>query len=541
MKTYTNNYNMRETSQSVQAPGTVPNSAGGHSFAIDMWTQLDRFLILGSEGGTYYIKERKLTVDNADNVIKCIKTDGKRVVDRIVKISEAGRAPKNDPALFALALATAYGDDFTVSYAYQNLSKVARIGTHLFHFAEFRKLVGGWGSGMKRAVGRWYTEKDADQLGYQLIKYRQRDGWTHTDLLRLAHPRPLSDRQDALFAWVTKGTEVPLLPRIIEGFLKIQKADNAKAAVGFINEYGLPREAVPTEFLNDKNVWEALLYAGNHGMPLGAMIRNLNKMTAVGLLQPMGEATSFVSEKLLGEEGIRRSRIHPLAVLNALFTYSSGGGGRNVSHYGRGFKTKTNLSWKPLQPIVDSLDETFYISFGNVEPTNKRVMLALDISASMTWSLVGGTMLTPREAAGAMAMVTARTERPNSYMIMAFSHGIEQANVSPRQRLDTVIKNINGLRAGGTDCALPMTEALKKKWPIDSFVVYTDSETWYGDIHPFQALRKYRNKMGIPAKLVVVGMEANGFSIADPKDAGMLDVVGFDTAAPNVISDFIRE
>ncbi len=71
-------------------------------------------------------------------------------------------------------------------------------------------------------------------------------------------------------------------------------------------------------------------------------------------------------------------------------------------------------------------------------------------------------------------------------------------------------------------------------------VVLTDSETWAGKIHPVQALREYRAKTGIPAKLVVVGLVSNGFSIADPSDAGMLDVVGFDTAAPAVIADFIR-
>jgi 60 kDa SS-A/Ro ribonucleoprotein len=44
--------------------------------------------------------------------------------------------------------------------------------------------------------------------------------------------------------------------------------------------------------------------------------------------------------------------------------------------------------------------------------------------------------------------------------------------------------------------------------------------------------------MGIAAKLVVVAMASNGFSVADPDDAGMLDVVGFDAATPQVISDF---
>jgi 60 kDa SS-A/Ro ribonucleoprotein len=33
-------------------------------------------------------------------------------------------------------------------------------------------------------------------------------------------------------------------------------------------------------------------------------------------------------------------------------------------------------------------------------------------------------------------------------------------------------------------------------------------------------------------------MASNGFSIADPDDAGMLDVVGFDSAVPQVIADF---
>jgi 60 kDa SS-A/Ro ribonucleoprotein len=97
-----------------------------------------------------------------------------------------------------------------------------------------------------------------------------------------------------------------------------------------------------------------------------------------------------------------------------------------------------------------------------------------------------------------------------------------------------------GLSSGGTDCALAGVVALKEKWEVDTFV-YTDNETWAGNIHPAQALREYRERMGIAAKLVVVAMASNGFSIADPDGAGMLDVVGFDAATPNVISDFMKE
>ena len=71
------------------------------------------------------------------------------------------------------------------------------------------------------------------------------------------------------------------------------------------------------------------------------------------------------------------------------------------------------------------------------------------------------------------------------------------------------------LSFGRTNCALPMLDAAEKKIPVDCFVVLTDNETWYGDIHPVQALKKYRQEMGINSKLVVIGMTATKFSIAD--------------------------
>ena len=118
--------------------------------------------------------------------------------------------------------------------------------------------------------------------------------------------------------------------------------------------------------------------------------------------------------------------------------------------------------------------------------------------------------------------------------------GLTPVPISPRQRLDDAVKSVSELPFGGTDCALPMLYAQAHKREIDTFVIYTDSETWAGDVHPAQALRDYRQASGIDARLVVVGMVSNGFSIADPADPGMLDVVGFDTTTPQLISDFAR-
>ena len=532
------------TPQNAPIPnsGQVPNSGGGFAWAVDRWGRLDRFLVLGSEGGTFYVAERQLTVENAGAVAECIAHDGPRVVRRIVEISDAGRAPRNDPALFALAMAAGMGDEATRAAALQALPRVARTGTHLFHWLQYVRGFRGWGRGVRRAVAGWYTQKPARDLAYQLLKYPSRDGWSHRDALRLAHPRPATDEQKVLFARAAARARVP-----VEGegaaLALVRAADRLHAdaeldprhAAQVIRDNRLTREMVPSHLLTHPVVWEALL----EEMPLTALIRNLATMTRVGLVAPGSEASRQVARRISDAGALRKARVHPVQVLSALRTYASGRGVRGGG------------TWEPVAKVVDALDAAFYLAFGSVEPARKRMMLALDVSGSMEFTRVlGMDHLNCREASAAMALVTAATEPEHMFtaftagsypsMHKGFETGLSVLSISPRQRLDDVVKTVSSLPFGGTDCALPMVEAEKNRWPVDVFVVYTDSETWAGSIHPVQALRRYRERMGIAAKLVVVAMASNGFSIADPEDPGMLDVVGFDAAAPQLIADFAR-
>ena len=511
------------TPQVLPIPNTVPNSAGGHSFAVDDWARLDRFLMLGSEGGSYYAGERVLTRDNAASVLRAIQADGVRVVDRIVAISVDGRAPKNDPALFALALAASAEDLATRRAALAALPKVARTGTHLFQFAAFVQGTRGWGRALRRAVAAWYLGQPVDRLAYQLVKYRQRNGWSHRDLLRLAHPETAEPDRVALLDWVCRGTAGDALPSLVQAAIALGQAVDGDEAARLIRANDLPQETVPTERLNDPAVWEALLVR----MPLTALVRSLAKLTAVGVVKPLGDQLPLVLSALGDVDRIAKARVHPLAILLALRTYAQGRGDRG------------GLQWEPVQAVIDALNAAFYTAFRAVEPTGKRLLLALDVSGSMAAGRVAGSSLTPREASVAMALMTAATET-NTH-IVGFTGGMVQMPLSPSMRLDDAVKAVSGLPFEQTDCAQPMLYALEQRLKVDAFIVYTDSETWAGSIHPVQALRQYRAQTGIAAKLVVVGLVSNGFSIADPDDAGMLDVVGFDTAAPAVIADFIRQ
>lgn len=550
MKNYTDHFSTRQrgaaaTPQTEKIPGStqVPNSAGGFSFAVDKWTHLNRFLILGSEGGSYYATEQKLTQDNAKNVVECIKEDGKRAVDTIVAISDAGRAPKNDPALFALALAASFGNDDTKRLAFQALPKVARIGTHLFQFAESIVHLRGWSKAVSRAFNNWYNEREAASLAHQLIKYQNRNGWSHRDIFRLSHIKTNDEDHARLYRWVVKGREgdIPEIAPTNKSAQILWAFEKAKAAgttendiIKLVENYHLPWEAIPTDKRTAK-VWEALL----PNLGLTALIRNLGNLSKLGVLRPGGWTNiNIVKEKMTGEN-LRKARVHPLGILVALNTYASGRGVRGDS------------SWAVVPDIKDSLDQAFYAAFGNIEPANKRFLLGIDVSGSMDCGTIAGMAgISPRIGAAAMAMVTHRTEPMT--LPMGFSHQLVDIPLSKQDNLETVIRKMQQVPMGGTDCSLPMVYAAKNKIEVDTFIVYTDSETWFSGSttyggwwqnnqshgHPVEALKRYREVSGIPAQLIVVGMVSNGFTIADPNDSGMLDVVGFDLAAPQVMRDF---
>lgn len=545
-----------ETSQGLPIPGRdmVENNAGGFVFKLDEWKQLERFLILGSEGGTFYVSEKKLTADNANKVLLLLKKDGVKVVEKTVEILKSGRAPKPDVAIFVLALAASKGDDATRKAALAAVPSALKTGTHLLKFVDSVNGLRGWGRGLKKAIQLWFKGRKNETLALQLVKYKQREGWSMKDVLRLAKPVPETEVQGKLFGWTAKNekaewAKAPVAPgdkaldfvwateQAAQLKLVAEQADTAEAKailaeanqasvkklVDLIVTYRLPREALPTEALNKVEVWEALLQE----MPMTAMIRNLGTMSKIGLIKPLSDAEKLVFQRLTDAERLRGAKVHPIQILSALRTYSSGRGVRSAA------------SWNVSTKVVEALDEAFELSFGAVEPAGTRHLLGLDVSGSMSGGEIAGVPgLSPSAATAALAVVAARTEPWTA--IMGFADSFRNLGITAKDRVDVATKKVSDLTFGRTDASLPMTWALQNKIQVDTFVVMTDNETWAGNIQPVQALEKYRQATGIGAKLIVVGMTSTGFTIADPNDAGMLDVVGFDGATPALMAKFAK-
>ncbi|KAJ8357235.1 hypothetical protein SKAU_G00200290 [Synaphobranchus kaupii] len=529
---------------SFNAEQQAQKPACGYSWEVTDMTRLRRFLCFGSEAGTYSIKEHRLGMDNATVLIRLIEEGrGCEVVREIKNFGLECRASKTNPALFALAVCSQHCDVKTKQAAFKALKDVCRLPIHLFTFVQFKKDLkegmkcGMWGRALRKAVADWYNEKDAMSLALAVTKYKQRIGWSHQDLLRLSHMKPANEAIAVISKYVTKGwkevqasygdkenaEETAKVLQYLEAVEKAKHSEDELEIVHLVEEHGLEREQLLTNHLKSKEVWKALLKE----MPVAEVLRNLGKLTADRVLQPGSSEVAALCERLQKDSVLKTAKIHPFHILAASQTYVKGHGSRG------------RLKWEPDESIVQTLDKAFYKCFLNVESTGKRFVVGVDVSAPMN-STVLGSPINAASTAAAMSMVVARTEVDSQ--ILVFSEGaVSPCPVTADMSLADVAEKLVKIPSLSTDCALPVLWATEKGKAADVFIVLTNNDTWLGKVHPVEALKMHRHKMGVFSKFIVCGLTSNSLGVVDPDDRGMLEVCGFDSGALEVLNNFVLD
>lgn len=506
-----------------------PNNAGGYTFTVSGMARLNRFLMLGTQGGTYYQREQDITKQNIDNIVKLIGSNGLDVAKRVHQVSTEKLALKQDPTLFVWALLMRHGDDATRSWVYSHTSDVARTGTHVLRLVDFITTLGGWSRGKRNAIGSWFTNKNAEQLAFQAAKYRGRYGWTMNDLAKVAHPSSQDDAVNQVITHLWGKLTVQELgekigPNALTASAEVHQAfekGDVKAAIRIVDENRLSWEMIPTQMLADSAVWDVLV--PNSGYQ--ALLRNLNRLTTNGWLTPGSQNRKWMIEQLGNEEFVKRSGIHPFAIYLSSRAYGAGRG------------TLGSKTWTPVTGITDALDDAYFMAFHNVEPTGQSYFVGVDCSGSMWWGNAGGMAgITPGEAAAALALVWLRTEP--DVQVMGFNTQMQPIDLSKKTTISAVEAAFKKVSWGGTDCARMFEHAKTHNWEIDNFVTITDNETWAGRQHPHVALEGYRKASGRNSRSLVVGMTATDCSIADPNDPGMLDVAGLSADLPQLSREF---
>lgn len=495
----------------------VRNNAGGYGFKLSPWERLNRFLVLGSEGGTYYVGERTLTEQNAQGAIACIKENGPRVVELARRVNVENLAPKTDQQLFVLALCMRHGDQATKNAVTVAAPSVLRTGTHLLHFADMLNGLGGWNRSKRRIITRWLTNNSADFVAFQALKYQSRDGWSMKDVLRVSHPKAPYAPHAAVYDWICgrEGRRKDWPDTLEEYAIMRSSLEEMKVeAVLSGIDAGLPREALPTEYLRDLRVSRALLPT----MGIHALLRNLGALTESEVLADV-EHSLMVADRVRNRGAMQRARVHPFAILLAALVYGQGHGFRS------------SKTWSPVRQVLEALDDAYETAFEWNTPTKRRLLVGIDISGSMSMECQG-TPIPAHLAAAAMALTIARAE-PFSTVVQ---HDTEVRQVVPITRRSKV-SGLSGAHGGGTDLSAPIRWAYDNG-EFDAIVILTDNESWAANIHWATVLAEYRRK--VPnCKLIVAAMAANHASIVDPDDPLQLGCAGLDANLPSIINNFL--
>jgi 60 kDa SS-A/Ro ribonucleoprotein len=506
------------------------NNAGGVSYKITDWNLLDRFLIIGLEKGTLSPNNKEISINSVSTIVNLLNIDFKRVIDRVVDISINGRAYRNDMAIFAIAVACSFPTTIeNKRYAYSKVSEICRTGTHILTFFKYSKIFRGTGSGLKKAINRWFLDKSPESLQYQLVKYSNRNDWSMRDLIRLCHPKTNNVELNSILHLASKSKKY-----VLDTSTKAYEFFNAKEELAYANysrtielmeNYNFPWEATNTQ-VRTPELYSYYISKNN----MTWIFRNIANISKNGLLDSKDSPTlKLLLEKITDKQLIVKGKVHPIQVMYAMYAIGMFSKYENYSFYSNRNSITHNRN------LDSGLEIALLHSFNNVEKTDKKYLTAIDVSGSMSTNVFGSVM-SARIASLAIAYILHKTSNSELY---AFSSNFTKFEIENKSFLETV-QMMHNLDFAGTNCSLPISYSLQSNKKVDCFVTITDNETNAYDYHPSHYLQKYRNSINSNVKNIIIGMSMSNFSVADPSDTQSLDIAGMDAGIPLIIDNFVN-
>lgn len=487
---------------------TIISTDNDLKYTVNDRTTLERVLIMG---------DQKLTPDQEELITNLLEKSSEDVLRQIEE--SAQNAQRMGIIIETLACVLRSENKQTRTEASLLAPKIVRTGTHLLQLVDAISRRGGWGRAQKRAIAGVFEQTSAKTLALWRIKYNQRFGRTLKNALNLSHPR-LEGEANAVAAYITRGKlpqEITPALRPLEGMEKLKKAQSGKEAAELMEEYALPIECVPTE-LRTVEVYEVAAEQGGSTW----LLRNLSTLARVGLTS--ASMLMLISRKLSPEQ-LKAARIHPLQLLITRCAYQLG------------YSTRNTNTWPAQTEVVRMIDEEFEKSLSNLEPTGLRFLHGLDVSGSMTMRDIQDTPgLTPHVAATGWCLAMTKSE-PHS-KIMGFSRTIQDLEITNQDSLETALEKSQKADFGSTNPGALIEWAMDSGEQFDVFIIHTDNDVNTGT-NASELLKKYRAQTGINAKMVVISYLPSKFSIADPNDAGMLDISGLDNSTPEKLRNFL--
>ncbi len=183
----------------------------------------------------------------------------------------------------------------------------------------------GWGRALRTLVADWYTTRPVREVAADILACPEYNGWTHRDLLRLAHPVPQTQAQRALLQWAAEGALGHLAtPDVVAGELRqvyaverLKRAGDEREVLAMVEQYSLTHHMLPEEWKRSPAVWESLLTS----MSYSDIVENLIAMADSELLVEECEATALVVARMIDRRRIQASGIAEEELIRARAAY----------------------------------------------------------------------------------------------------------------------------------------------------------------------------------------------------------------------------
>ncbi|XP_025112327.1 60 kDa SS-A/Ro ribonucleoprotein-like [Pomacea canaliculata] len=518
---------------------------------IDDLQRLRRFFYLGNDHGLYRVRvgpERCLSAESAPIVNDLLaKGRGEEVVEEVVKFLSGDRTccTNHAPALFTLAMCARFEDQSqtTKQAAVKAMGKACSSTADLFQFISFaqclRESRRGWGRSLKNGVQRWFDSKTSMELAEIVTRQKTGSKWSYIDLLRVTHVVPKTEGAKMIVRYLARSLQAaeeefggdkasPELKETLAylGALEQLKTEKDVAvAVGLIEEYKFHPKQVAPHLQQFAQVVAATLTQ----VSLVELLHNIGNLARRALLEPVEPVSGDIVQRIQDEEYIRKEKLSPIAVLIAMRVYEQG----------------SSLKWTRNGAVVEALNNAFATALKyNVESTNKRYLLAININNQFLCWVHGARVLSPVIAAASIAVILAHTEKEPT---MAFFNKEVRplsfiTSVQMPEICEKIVQCATAPEAGRSKCDLviPIMWAQKASEPYDVIIIMTDHRNPSASADLATAFKQYRSTMKLPqAKLVVCSVTASHIQFADSSDAGMLDIAGFDERVPDVIHKFV--
>lgn len=476
------------------------NEAGGLAYARDPRAALALYASTGCLNGTFYADDESQL---AHVLALCAEVDAGFVARTAIHARQRGHM-KDMPALLLATLASRDATAFA-----QAFSRVVDSGRMLRNVVQIlrsgRTGRRSLGSLPKRLVRQWLERASVRQILQAAIGQQP----SLADVIRMVHPKPVDAEREALYGWVIgrpfDPAALPAVLREYEAFKHAPEGVLPDLPFQYFTSLPLQREH-----------WQAMA----RGMSWQGLRMNLNTFARNGMFEDPAMVEE-VAARLCDPEQIRRARVFPYQLLAA-----------------------RNAAMGLPQRLVEALERALEIATHQVPTLPGRVVVAVDVSGSMSSPVTGwrkGATSKVR-CVDAAALLAACVLRSNPQArVLPFDTKVRDVALPVGQAVMAQADRLAALCGGGTTISAPLAQLNKERAKVDLLVLVSDNQSWCETRQrgATETMRQWEVlKQRCPAaRLVCIDLQpARTSQLVERED--VMHVGGFSDAVFELLGDF---